>query len=325
MKIKLLIIIGIVIVSAMSLSYYTIYDSPRTVFLSCDPKYEQIDDKCILLKPEQYCKDWCNVEDLSTLGCNKLALDYIFKATNIIDGKPGESYYWNWIGMPDGLSEEEFEMCSDILKEKRTKYENNSDISIDRIVYPDPRFCADEYDKMYLKASAIPCSCCNPSPGEPVCEPVPIEDHIRDMIIEEFKPCISTIDRWAYLADHNDSVWYAFGTNYVKLKMEKTNLEKSIPISITFSGYSQCLNDFHLIVKEHIGDRKIMFKEKYDQVCDYSKPNNEFKTYREISLNGVGKPIILAKGQYLIELYTDTPQIHGSNYVDKVYFSSYYQ
>lgn len=202
---------------------------------------------------------------------------------------------------------------------------SNSSISLDRTVYPDWQFCADEFDKMYLKAVAIPCSCCNPPPGEPICEPVPLEDHIRDMITEEFKPCISTIDRWAYLTENNDSVWYAFGTNYVKLKMEKTNHEESIPISITFSGYSQCLNDFHLIVKEHIGDRKIVFKEKYSQVCDDSKPNDEFKTYREISLDGVGKPIILPKGEYFVELYTDTPQTHGSNYVDKVYFSSHYQ
>ena len=203
--------------------------------------------------------------------------------------------------------------------------QTNSGISLDRTVYPDPRFCADEYDKMHLKAAAIPCTCCNPPPGEPVCEPVPVEGHIRDMVSDEFKPCVSTIDSWAHLTEHNDSVWYAFGTNYVKLKMEKTNHEKSIPISITFSGYSQCLNDFHLIVKEHTGERKTVFKETYSQVCDESKPNNEYKTYREIDLDGVGKPIVLDKGQYLVELYTEVPRFHEENYVDKFYFSSHFQ
>ena len=69
MKTKLSIMIGIVIAAALSLSYYAINDSATTVFLSCDHKYEQIGDKCVLLNPEQYCKDWCDVEELSKLGC----------------------------------------------------------------------------------------------------------------------------------------------------------------------------------------------------------------------------------------------------------------
>lgn len=47
MKTRLLIIIGIVVVIAASLSYYVIYDSSTTVFISCDPRYEQIDGKCV--------------------------------------------------------------------------------------------------------------------------------------------------------------------------------------------------------------------------------------------------------------------------------------
>lgn len=123
MKSRLLIIIVIVIVSALSLSYYATYDSPTDVYISCTPKYEQIGDKCVLLKPEQYCKDWCDAEELSKLGCDRLALDYIFMATNLIDGKPDDVNYWNWIGMPDGLSEDEFERCFNIIKEKRAESE----------------------------------------------------------------------------------------------------------------------------------------------------------------------------------------------------------
>ena len=48
MKTRLLMAIGIIVVIAVSLSYYVIYDSSTTVFISCDPRYEQIDDKCIL-------------------------------------------------------------------------------------------------------------------------------------------------------------------------------------------------------------------------------------------------------------------------------------
>ena len=113
MKTRLLIIVGIAIAAALSLTYYAINDSATTT-LSCDTKHEQVGNKCVLLKPEEYCKDWCDVEELSELGCSRLALDYIFMATNLIDGKPDEPYYWNEIGMPDELSEEEFERCSDI-------------------------------------------------------------------------------------------------------------------------------------------------------------------------------------------------------------------
>ena len=48
MKTRLLIIIGISVVITISLLSYAIYDSSTTVFISCDPRYEQIDDKCIL-------------------------------------------------------------------------------------------------------------------------------------------------------------------------------------------------------------------------------------------------------------------------------------
>jgi len=48
MKSRLLIIIGISSVLAISLSYYAIYDSSTTVFISCIPGYEQIDGKCVM-------------------------------------------------------------------------------------------------------------------------------------------------------------------------------------------------------------------------------------------------------------------------------------
>lgn len=48
MKTRLLISIGISVVITISLLSYAIYDSSTTVFISCDPQYEQIDDKCVL-------------------------------------------------------------------------------------------------------------------------------------------------------------------------------------------------------------------------------------------------------------------------------------
>lgn len=137
MKTRILIVIGIVIASALSLSYYAIYDSSTTVFLSCDPKHEQIGDRCVLLQPEQYCKDWCDTEELSDLGCDRLALDFVYRATNLFDEEIGDVYYRDWIGLPDGLSEEEFEKCVNIIKEKRL--ENNLENTADIVFVPSPK------------------------------------------------------------------------------------------------------------------------------------------------------------------------------------------
>lgn len=47
MKTRLLIILGISIASAISLSYYAIYDASTFTFIECIPPYEQIDGRCI--------------------------------------------------------------------------------------------------------------------------------------------------------------------------------------------------------------------------------------------------------------------------------------
>lgn len=41
------IIIAIVVAVAISLSFYAIYDSSTIVFVDCDPRYEQVDGKCV--------------------------------------------------------------------------------------------------------------------------------------------------------------------------------------------------------------------------------------------------------------------------------------
>ena len=152
MKTRHLIIIIISVVSAVSLSYYALYDSSTTVSLSCDPKHEQIGDKCVLLSAEQYCKDWCNLEELRQLGCDELALDYAYMATNLFDGEFGDIYYRDWIGLPSGLSEGKFEQCANIIKEKR--YEDNlENHASDIIVIPSTdeflRMNCDDLNHMY--------------------------------------------------------------------------------------------------------------------------------------------------------------------------------
>ena len=118
MKTRLLIIIGIIVVIAVSLSSFSIYESSTVVFVSCDPRYEQIDDKCVLLKPEQYCVDWCDQKELENLGCNQLILDHLFRHSTLLDEGFDGTYMINAIGLPDGVSKEKFEECVDIIFEK---------------------------------------------------------------------------------------------------------------------------------------------------------------------------------------------------------------
>jgi len=115
MKTRLLIIIGIVVTSAIPLLYYATYDSSTTVFISCIPKYEKVGDKCVPLKPEQYCKDWCDLEELSKFGCTELALDHVFMATNLFDEEFDGNFLINLIGLPADLSQEELDKCVQIV------------------------------------------------------------------------------------------------------------------------------------------------------------------------------------------------------------------
>lgn len=47
MKSRFLIILGIIVVIAMSLLSYAIYEPSTKVFITCDPQYDQINSKCV--------------------------------------------------------------------------------------------------------------------------------------------------------------------------------------------------------------------------------------------------------------------------------------
>lgn len=122
MKIILLAVVATLFAIAIPLSYYAIYDSPSSV--SCISEYVQIDGEC-LLKPDQYCKDWCDPLELNKLGCSDIVLDYIYRATNLFDENFNDIYYHDLIGLPDGMSEDEFEKCVSIIREKRSTWPGN--------------------------------------------------------------------------------------------------------------------------------------------------------------------------------------------------------
>lgn len=59
------------------------------------------------------------LSDLETLGCDRLMLEYIYKNTNLLDEKEAIVNLRNAIGLPEGLSEMEYEKCADVIYQKR--------------------------------------------------------------------------------------------------------------------------------------------------------------------------------------------------------------
>ncbi|MCV0367634.1 MAG: hypothetical protein K5798_10295 [Nitrosopumilus sp.] len=290
MKTRLLIIIivTIAISSAIFLSYYTISDSSPDVFISCTHKYEKIGDKCIQLKPEQYCKDWCDLEELSELGCTELAVDHVFLATNLFDENFGDVYYRNLVGLPSGLSEEEFDMCAEIIKEKHSlvlknkiplstsdedlkskAYIANCDKTIHKeklpdliiensthnydmqyckweLKYPDLTlinnanllndypYCAELFDTLfdYYRSISDPCGMQRYNEdGTPraICEPLTAGAGVPYDINMIKSGCAFTHDKWAYLTEHNDDVFYLFDRTELDKKISG-NLDEQIKI-----------------------------------------------------------------------------------------------
>jgi len=122
MKTRFLISI-IVIISVSIVIVYGI--STTESYIDCDSKYDAIDGQCVL-KPEQYCKDWCDLQELSNLGCTKPILNFINRATNLFDENFDSVFYRNFVGLPDSMSKEKFEECLDFVYEKRTKSLENT-------------------------------------------------------------------------------------------------------------------------------------------------------------------------------------------------------
>lgn len=68
---------------------------------------------------EDYCSDWCDVEELYSIGCDKRILAHLAKYSNLLDEDYDGNYFINEIGLPDGISKEKFQECVDFIIEKR--------------------------------------------------------------------------------------------------------------------------------------------------------------------------------------------------------------
>lgn len=59
------------------------------------------------------------LSDFESLGCDRSVLEYIYKHTNLLEREEPIVKFRNAMGLPDGISEEEYEKCVAIIHEKR--------------------------------------------------------------------------------------------------------------------------------------------------------------------------------------------------------------
>lgn len=82
-----------------------------------------LDDFSGWITGEDYCSEWCDQNELYSLGCDKPILQHLIKYSNLLDEEFDGVYGIEDIGLPDGISQEKFEECVDIIYEKRTSME----------------------------------------------------------------------------------------------------------------------------------------------------------------------------------------------------------
>ena len=186
--------------------------------------------------------------------------------------------------------------------------------------------CAELFDKIHEEFKNTPCPCCNPPPGEPVCEPVGFDTVLASNKDFRDSGCEFTYKDWVHLTGDIETASWVMYPSYFNIDMLKTNLSKEIPISVSYRGYDECMS-FHVVIKNHEGKRPIVAERTYKNICSV----NEQKEYRlplyKTQLTDHGKPIILPKGNYQLLLYKIMEgQVidDESDYIGQFYFSSHF-
>jgi hypothetical protein len=82
---------------------------------------------------EDYCQEWCDNDELYQIGCDQPILAHLAKYSNLLDEEFNGKYAIEDIGLPDGVTKEQFEECEDFILEQRTTVElENENIESER-------------------------------------------------------------------------------------------------------------------------------------------------------------------------------------------------
>jgi len=134
MKTRLLIIIGITITVAISITYVSLAYNQEikltTGMMTGDEKPQLLklsDPICFVVDMSStdnigsgVTMDTCiSLKQFEEMGCTKPMLEHLNKYSNLLDHESDGTWYLEFIGLPDGMSVEGFNKCVDVIKEVR--------------------------------------------------------------------------------------------------------------------------------------------------------------------------------------------------------------
>jgi hypothetical protein len=98
------------------------------------------DDYSGWIAGEDYCGDMCDQNELYSLGCDNQILAHLTKYSNLLDEEFAGVYGIEDIGLPEGVSQEKFEECVEIIYEMRLPSHKDLGISKMRV----ENFCTEK-------------------------------------------------------------------------------------------------------------------------------------------------------------------------------------
>ena len=135
MKTRFLIIVGIIVFVAISITYVSLaYNQEIKIALGLiisddEPQFQHIPDPLCLttIAPSDKKENDVSLEKcmplrhLEIIGCTYTMLEHISRYTNLFDEEFDGILIREWVGLPEGVSEEDYEKCLEFLHERRIK------------------------------------------------------------------------------------------------------------------------------------------------------------------------------------------------------------
>ena len=183
--------------------------------------------------------------------------------------------------------------------------------------------CADQFDELLEEEKDhVPCNSSTDEAGNvSVCEPVGRGWNIMNNDTFNQTGCPLNYKDWAYLTDDNDLVHGIYSPRY-EIEMDKTNLERYIPISIEKWGFDACDSLYLRIINHDNRDETLSFV-AYEKIC--AQPSEQIKRQKFVYDL---EPLELPRGNYVVYLYDKDPReiidIDHFEELTKFYFSSHF-